>query len=166
MPGTRFVRLPYQQRERTKAQNGGLTSAIGREVCHGDTCAVVTQSSILKACQFGCGKGGKLVNLVRNGMDCSAPGTADGAGTSVCKYLVSGAGYDARCITNSSDGINCIAPAPKSSCPSERPLPAFLVRIFTARGVTVLKRYVAVASFCLAVMYGPAANAQDTTQSR
>lgn len=106
--------IPYQQREWTKAQNGGLTSAIGQEVCHGGICAVVTQSSILKACQFGCGKGGKLANLVRNGMDCSAPGTADGAGTSVCKYLVSGAGYDVSCITNSSDGVNCIVPAPKS----------------------------------------------------
>jgi hypothetical protein len=108
------VWIPYQQREWTKAQNGGLTSAIGKEVCYGGTCAVVTQSSILKACQFGCGKGGKLASLVKSGMDCGAPSTADGAGTSVCKYLISGAGYDVSCITNSSDGLNCIAPVPKS----------------------------------------------------
>lgn len=101
--------IPYQQREWAKAQRNGMTTAIGKEVCYNGICAVVTQSSILKACQFGCGKGGKLDNLVKSGMDCSAPGTADGAGTSVCKYLVSGAGYDVSCITKSSDGVNCIA---------------------------------------------------------
>lgn len=100
--------IPYQQREWAKAQRNGMTSAIGKEVCHNGTCATVTQSSILKACQFGCGKNGKLDNLVKSGMDCSAPGTADGAGTSVCKYLVSGAGYDVSCITNNSDGVSCL----------------------------------------------------------
>lgn len=106
--------MPYQQREWAKAQRNGMTSALGKEVCYNGTCARITQSSILKACQFGCGKGGKLDNLVKSGMDCTAPGTADGAGTSVCKYLVSGAGYDVSCITNSSDGTNCITPGTKS----------------------------------------------------
>ncbi|MCY1740693.1 acyltransferase [Ensifer sp. SL37] len=98
----------YEQRQWSAAENNGLTSAIGQEVCYKGTCAIITQSSILKACQFGCGKGGKLDNLVKAGLDCSAPGTSDGAGTSVCRYLVSGAGYNVGCITNSNDGIDCL----------------------------------------------------------
>lgn len=99
--------VKYQNDEWSKAQGNGLTSAIGQQVCYAGQCAVVTQSSILKACQFGCGKGGKLDNLVKSGMDCNAAGTKDGNGTSVCKYLISGAGYDVSCITNSNDGIQC-----------------------------------------------------------
>ncbi|PSH63335.1 acyltransferase [Phyllobacterium brassicacearum] len=106
--------LSYQRNEWSAAQQNGMTSALGKEVCYNGTCATITQSSVLKACQFGCGKGGKLDNLVRSGMNCNAPGTADGAGTSVCRYLVSGAGYDVSCITNSSDGTNCIAPGIRS----------------------------------------------------
>ncbi|MBA8904157.1 acyltransferase [Phyllobacterium sp. P30BS-XVII] len=104
--------VKYQQNQWQFAQKGGLTSAVGKEVCYNGTCAVLTQSSILKACQFGCaGPTSKLAKLVAAGMDCNAPGTSDGAGTSVCKYLVSGAGYDVSCITKSSDGVNCIAPS-------------------------------------------------------
>jgi hypothetical protein len=106
--------LKYQRVEWVTAQKNGLTSAIGKEVCYNGTCARLTQSSILKACQFGCGKGGKLDNLVNSGMNCNAPGTADGAGTSVCRYLVSGSGYDVSCITNSNDGTNCINPGTRS----------------------------------------------------
>lgn len=102
--------VKYQSSEWKTAQRLGLDSAIGKEVCHKGTCATITQSSILKACQFGCGKGGKLYNLVQNGLDCSAPNTSDGAGTSVCHYLISGAGYDVSCISGFSDGINCINP--------------------------------------------------------
>lgn len=102
--------VKYQQNQWSFAQKGGLTSAIGKEICYNGTCTVLSQSSVLKACQFGCaGPTSKLAKLVASGMNCNAPGTADGAGTSVCKYLVSGAGYDVSCITNSSDGTNCIA---------------------------------------------------------
>lgn len=97
----------YEQRQWSAAQRNGLTSVIGQQVCYNGTCAVITQSSILKACQFGCGKGGKLDNLVKAGLDCSARGTSDGAGTSVCKYLISGAGYNVSCITNNNDGVDC-----------------------------------------------------------
>lgn len=101
----------YQQREWSNAQQSGLTSIIGQEICYGGECAVLTQSSILKACQFGCGGSkSKIAKLISSGMNCNAKSAADGAGTSVCKYLVSGAGYDVSCITNFNDGINCFAP--------------------------------------------------------
>nr|WP_247871783.1 acyltransferase [Ochrobactrum sp. LM19]AJW29994.1 acyltransferase [Ochrobactrum sp. LM19] len=102
------VWVKYQSSEWNTAQRLGLDSAVGKEICYRGTCAQITQSSILKACQFGCGKGGKLYNLVASGLDCNAPKTADGAGTSVCYYLISGAGYEVSCITGSNDGINCI----------------------------------------------------------
>lgn len=103
--------LLYQKNEWGTAQNNGLTSAIGKEVCYNGTCAKLTQSSILKACQFGCGRGGKLDNLVNAGMDCNAASTKDSKGTSVCKYLISGTGYDVSCITNANDGLNCVVPS-------------------------------------------------------
>lgn len=107
--------VKYQQTQWRYAQSGGLTSAVGKEVCYNGTCATLTQSSILKACQFGCaGPTSKLAKLLTAGMDCNARGTTDGAGTSVCNYLVSGSGYDVSCITNSSDGVNCITPSTKS----------------------------------------------------
>lgn len=98
----------YENNQWAQASRLGLTSAVGQQVCYNGTCAVISQSSILKACQFGCGKGGKLYNLVQSGLDCSAPGTKDGAGTSVCSYLISGAGYNVSCITNSNDGVDCL----------------------------------------------------------
>lgn len=103
----------YQQDEWSKASSLGMTGLIGQQVCYKGTCAIISQSSILKACQFGCGKGGKLYNLMQSGLDCDAAGTRDGAGTSVCSYLVSGAGYNVACITNSNDGIDCLPIAPR-----------------------------------------------------
>lgn len=102
--------LQYQKSEWNTARRLGLDSAVGKEICYRGTCAQISQSSILKACQFGCGKGGKLYNLVASGLDCSAPKTSDGAGTSVCHYLISGAGYEVSCITGVNDGVNCLIP--------------------------------------------------------
>lgn len=99
--------MKYQKNEWRKAQNLGLDSAIRQRICYRGECATLTQSSILKACQFGCGKNGKLDKFVKAGFDCSAKGTTDGAGTSVCKYLISGSGYNVSCITNSNDGYDC-----------------------------------------------------------
>lgn len=106
----------WQQYERSQwyaAEKNGMTSLIGQQVCYQGTCATVSQSSILKACQFGCGTGGKLDNLAKSGLDCNAAGTRDGAGTSVCSYLISGAGYNVGCITNSNDGVDCAPMAGK-----------------------------------------------------
>lgn len=97
----------YQRNQWNAVQKNGLTSLIGQQVCYQGTCATISQSSILKACQFGCRSGGKLYNLAKSGLDCNAAGTRDGAGTSVCSYLISGAGYNVGCITNSNDGVDC-----------------------------------------------------------
>ena len=87
--------MQYTRREWGKAQRNGLTSAVGQQVCYGGTCTTITESSILMACQFGCGVGGKLNNFVKNGYSCDGPfETDDGYGTSVCKYLVNGAGHN------------------------------------------------------------------------
>lgn len=82
-----------------KAQRNGLTSMIGKQVCYKGKCATVTASSILKACQFGCGKGGKL-DYVVNGGGCDERGAKDGNQFSVCNYLISGSGMDVADITN------------------------------------------------------------------
>lgn len=100
--------VKLQKNEWASAQRLGMSSLIGQQVCYRGTCATITQSSVLKACQFGCqGTRSKLYQLMKSGLDCNAPGTTDGAGTSVCKYLVSGAGYNVGCITDSNDGIDC-----------------------------------------------------------
>ena len=88
----------YEQSEWTKAQSNGLTSLIGTQVCTGGSCFTVSQSSILMACQFGCGANGKLANFAKGG-DCTASNVLDGNGVSVCSYLQRGAGYDASCFT-------------------------------------------------------------------
>lgn len=100
--------LRLQKNEWNAAQKLGMTNLIGQQVCYNGTCAIITQSSILKACQFGCqGTSSKLYKLMTSGLNCNAAGTTDGAGTSVCQYLVSGTGYNVSCITDSNDGIDC-----------------------------------------------------------
>jgi hypothetical protein len=99
----------YEQNNWNQAQRNGLSSAVGQQVCYGGQCATLTQSSILKACQFGCGSNGKLANFVNSGFDCNASGTTDGNGTSVCSYLISGTGYDVSCFTGqTADGGACM----------------------------------------------------------
>ena len=89
----------YLADEWGKAERNGLTSMIGQEVCYNGKCAKVTASSILKACQFGCGKGGKLDHVVSGG-SCDSRGAKDGNMYSVCNYLISGSGLDVADITN------------------------------------------------------------------
>jgi hypothetical protein len=88
----------YEQNSWAQAQRNGLTSLVGQQVCSGGQCATIDKSSILMACQFGCGSRGKLANYLVGG-DCNAGNVKDGAGTSVCSYLVRGAGYDVSCFT-------------------------------------------------------------------
>ncbi|WP_284310875.1 acyltransferase [Labrys miyagiensis] len=99
----------YEQNNWNQASKNGLTSAVGQQVCYGGQCATLTQSSILKACQFGCASNGKLANFVNSDFNCNAPGTRDGNGTSVCSYLISGSGYDVSCFTaQTADGGACM----------------------------------------------------------
>ncbi len=88
----------YEQDSWAQAQNNGLTSLVGQQVCSGGQCATIDQSAILMACQFGCGAKGKLANYAASG-DCNSGNVKDGNGVSVCSYLVRGAGYDASCFT-------------------------------------------------------------------
>lgn len=88
----------YEQNSWSQAQKNGLTSLVGQQVCSGGQCATIDQSSILMACQFGCGSTGKLANYAASG-NCNAANVKDGNGVSVCSYLIRGAGYDASCFT-------------------------------------------------------------------
>lgn len=96
------------------AQRNGLTSAVGKSACWNGKCVTVTNSSILMACQFGCGSSSKLANYVKNGYSCDGVfSTSDGKGTSVCKYLVTGANYNVSAVTGQSNdtmtGTQCLA---------------------------------------------------------
>lgn len=88
----------YEQNSWSQAQKNGLTSLVGQQVCSGGQCATIDQSSILMACQFGCGSTGKLANYAASG-NCNAANVKDGNGVSVCSYLIRGVGYDASCFT-------------------------------------------------------------------
>ena len=95
----------YEKNSWAQAQNNGLTSLIGRQVCSGGQCATIDQSAILMACQFGCGAKGKLANYLASG-NCNASNVKDGNGVSVCSYLIRGAGYDVSCFTG--QGTICV----------------------------------------------------------
>lgn len=88
----------YMANEWKNATRNGFDSLIGSNVCYNGSCATITASSILKACQFGCGAGGKLGYYYRTG-DCDADGAKDGNDFSVCNYLISGSGYDVSSVT-------------------------------------------------------------------
>lgn len=86
----------YMADEWQLATRNGFDGLIGLEVCWGGQCRTITQSSIIKACQFGCAYGGALGRYHRTG-DCDQ--ARDGNGVSVCTYLIRGAGYDVSGIT-------------------------------------------------------------------
>jgi hypothetical protein len=88
----------YQHDQWTMVMKNHLDSLIDKRVCYNNRCAVIHQSAIIMACQFGCGAQGKLANYIRNS-NCNAREVMDGNGTSVCEYLVKGAGYDVSCFT-------------------------------------------------------------------
>jgi hypothetical protein len=90
----------YEKDQWAVAKKNGLTSIIGKVVdlspFAGPT--KITASAILMACQFGCGKVGKLAKYV-SGMDCGAADVKDGNNLSVCAYLSRGVGKDVSCFT-------------------------------------------------------------------
>lgn len=90
----------YMADEWRLATRNGFDSLIGSEVCWGGQCRTITQSSILKGCQFGCAYGGALGRFHRTG-DCDQ--ARDGNGVSVCTYLIRGAGYDVSGITGETE---------------------------------------------------------------
>jgi hypothetical protein len=109
----------YEQNSWDQAQSNGLTSLVGQQVCSGVQCATIDQSAILMACQFGCGKGGKLANYAASG-NCNASNVKDGNGVSVCSYLIRGAGYDASCFTGQSSTVCAETPIGPGDFPTTK----------------------------------------------
>lgn len=113
----------YEGDQWAQAQRNGMTSLIGQQVCSGGRCATIDQSAILMACQFGCGKNGKLANYAAGG-DCNARNVKDGNGVSVCTYLVKGAGYDASCFTGQPSQVCVQTPTGPGDFPTSMGLAA------------------------------------------
>jgi hypothetical protein len=88
----------YERTQWALAKKGGLTSLIGQALTFGGKTVNIDASAILMACQFGCGKFGKLAKYVA-GHDCDASNVKDGNGVSVCSYLIRGVGHVASCFT-------------------------------------------------------------------
>jgi hypothetical protein len=91
----------YEKNQWSLAKKNGLTNIIGNVIEFAPPIGPtkITASAILMACQFGCGKFGKLANYVSRG-DCSASNVKDGNGVSVCTYLAKGAGQNVSCFTS------------------------------------------------------------------
>lgn len=70
-------------------------SVLGRTVSYGGKTAVIDESAVIFAMQFG---PGIMRRFVQNDYSCGTD-TADQNGTSVCKYFLMGAGYDVSAIT-------------------------------------------------------------------
>jgi hypothetical protein len=70
----------------------------GQVITYNNVKFTVDQSAILMACQFGCGKNGKLAKFVAL-KDCNNRKVKDGNLVSVCEYLKRGAGYRVDCFT-------------------------------------------------------------------
>lgn len=90
----------YMADEWRLATSNGFDDLVGQNVCYNGQCATITQSSIIKGCQFGCAYGGALGRYYRTG-DCSQ--ALDGNDVSVCTYLIRGSGYDVSAITGTVD---------------------------------------------------------------
>jgi len=72
-----------------------FSSVLGRSATYGGKTVVIDESAVIFAMQFG---GRIMKRFIDNDYACGS-GTADGNGTSVCKYFVIGAGYDVSAIT-------------------------------------------------------------------
>ena len=84
------------------AKYNGVTNLIGQSLSFQERSIIIDQSAILMACEFfGCGASSKLAHYVR-GRDCNATDVKDGNGTSVCQYLVKGAGLNVSCFVGES----------------------------------------------------------------
>ncbi|MGX7743959.1 acyltransferase [Rhodopseudomonas parapalustris] len=113
----------YEQDSWSQARKNGMTSLIGQQVCHAGRCAMIDESAVLMACQFGCGARGKLANYMTGG-DCSARNVKDGNGVSVCTYLLRGAGYDASCFTGGQSTVCIPSPVGPGDFPASTNLAA------------------------------------------
>ncbi|MDO5631622.1 MAG: peptidoglycan DD-metalloendopeptidase family protein [Paracoccus sp. (in: a-proteobacteria)] len=104
----------YMDRQWSLATRHGYDSLIGQQVCYGGTCTIITASSILKACQFGCSLNGALWNYYQTG-DCDQG--RDGNGVSVCRYMIDGVGLNVAAVTGAEeDGVVSVASVVAGMC--------------------------------------------------
>jgi hypothetical protein len=101
----------YEKTQWELAKKGGLTKLIGQALTFAGKSIIIDQSAILMACQFGCGKLGKLANYAASA-NCDARNVKDGNGVSVCSYLVRGVGKEVSCFTGGPVGPIVIPPPP------------------------------------------------------
>jgi hypothetical protein len=76
----------------------------GREIVFEGVKFTVDHSAILMACQFGCGRYGKLANYIKSG-DCNSRKAKDGNGVSVCRYLRLGKKFRVDCFTGEATAV-------------------------------------------------------------
>jgi lysozyme len=113
----------YLMAEWELAKKNGLTTLIGQLLSFDGRTITIDESAILRACQLGCGKYGKLSNYVRD-RDCDAPSVKDGFGVSVCRLLVQGAGQVVSCFTGqTAAGSTPSVPAPPRSTQTSQKFP-------------------------------------------
>jgi hypothetical protein len=106
--------IAFEQTQWALAEKNNLTKLIGETVKFKEKTATIDPSAILLACQFGCGKGGKLANYFADaGRDCNARDVKDGNGVSICTNLITGAGQNVSCFTGAP-----VIPNPNGACGS------------------------------------------------
>jgi hypothetical protein len=104
----------YEKTQWELAKKGGLTKLIGQAFILAGKSITIDESAILMACQFGCGKLGKLANFAAS-HNCDAANVKDGNGVSVCSYLERGIGKEVSCFTG---GPTTVASGGKETVPT------------------------------------------------
>ena len=101
----------YEETQWKLAQKNNLTGLIGETVKFDGKTEKIDASAILMACQFGCGRPGRLANyFADHNRDCNSQKVKDGNGTSVCSYLIRGAGQNVSCFTGGPGGPVVVGP--------------------------------------------------------
>jgi hypothetical protein len=113
----------YEKTQWALAKKNGLSNLIGLILDLGPAGPIkITASSILMACQFGCGKFGLLANFVNGGKDCDASDVKDGFGVSVCSYLAKGVGKNVSCFTGEPPDVETKpSPTPSETIAAKQP---------------------------------------------
>ena len=110
----------YAKTQWAVASSVGLTDLIGQSVTYQGKTKLIDDSSILMACQFGCGKYGRLWNYAKGG-ECNASNVKDANGVSVCRYLVDGNNQDVSCFTGRPHALTTAIATQQPSPPSSSP---------------------------------------------
>lgn len=144
----------YEKTQWKLANDNNLTKLIGQLVKFEGKAATIDSSAILMGCQFGCGKFGRLFEYAAL-RDCNSPKVKDGNGTSVCTFLIRGAGQNVSCFTGagptgsgSEPGPGPIACGPAGQFGADGPLEIavgrFTLRFSSAANVDIIKKYLGI----------------------